>query len=363
MLKRIAKYFLHLVLWCAIIAAVVWAAMLSKSHKESSLVSATEIDIEGGSDNSLIASESVDWWLKQQGVHPEGNILSKVDIATIEHIVESHSAIAKANVYTCYDGGVRVDIRQREPIARLRISDYDMYLTDDGYLLPAEGCHSAYVKVITGDYKPLFDAQYSGYVESIVQDSIASLERYIAELERGKIPHLKRHIENNKALREVKRSSPKKSIFDSKDKHAILVTAYNEHLSQAIAQHTTNKRAIDADIAAIEREQEWALGLRRGLLRQAEEFDSMVAMIRYIINDAFLGDEIVQIVATGGESEPLQLAVIPRSGDFVVDLGSAERLEQKLVTLRRFYDKGLSRIGWDKYSRISLRYDGQVVCR
>ena len=262
-----------------------------------------------------------------------------------------------------YDGGVKVNIEQREPIARLRMSGYDMYLTADGYLLPAVGCNSAHVKVVTGDYKPLFDGDYTGDVESIVRDSIASLERYIAELEEAKMPHFKRHIENNKALREVKRSSPKKSIFDSKEKHEILVEAYKERCSDAVEAHSVNMRAIDEDIAAIERAQEEALSLKRSLLHEAEEFRAMVAMIRHILEDKFLCDEVVQIVASGGKREPLQLAIVPRSADFIVDLGQAENLEQKLSTLGMFYKKGLSRIGWDKFSRVSLRYDGQVVCR
>lgn len=363
MLRKIAKYLLHLVLWSAIIAAVVWASMLSKSHRESSIVSGTDIEVLGGNMNPLIAAESVDMWLKHRGVHPEGSLLSKVDIATIESIVGEHSAVASANVYVEYGGSVKVEIEQREPIARLRVSGYDMYLTSDGYILPTEGCNSAHVKVVTGDYKPLFDAQFAGNVESVVRDSIASLERYIATLEEEKLPHFKRHIENDKRLREVKRSAPKRSIFDSKQKHEILVKDYRERCSDAVAEHSMNKRAIDEDIAAIERAQEVARNLKRTLLREADEFYAMVAMIRHIIGDAFLSDEVVQIVATGGHSEPLQLAVIPRSADFTIDLGMAENLEQKFVTLKRFYDKGLSRIGWDNYSRVSLRYDGQVVCR
>ena len=89
----------------------------------------------------------------------------------------------------------------------------------------------------------------------------------------------------------------------------------------------------------------------------------MVAMIRHIMADGFLNADIAQIVATGDKRSSLQLAIIPRSANVTVDLGTTEDLERKLATLRRFYDKGLSRIGWDKYSKISLRYDGQVVCR
>ena len=119
MLRKIAKYLLHLALWSAVIAAVVWAGMLSKTHRESSLVRSTDISVEGGESNPLIAAERVDQWLKEQGVHPEGSILSKVDIAAIERIVESHNAVAEANVYVAYDGGVKVNIEQREPMARL----------------------------------------------------------------------------------------------------------------------------------------------------------------------------------------------------------------------------------------------------
>lgn len=363
MLRKIATYLLHLVLWSLIIAAIVWAGTLSTKHRDSSLVEGTDIEVRGGDDNPLIKAESVDIWLKEQGMHPDGTALSKVDIAAIERVVEDYSAVANANVYVGYDCRVKIDIEQREPIARLRIEGYDSYLTNDGYLLPAKGCSSAYVKVITGDYKPLFDADYTGYLGDIVQDSIASIERYIEELEQAKIPHFERYIENNRALRTVKRSAPKRSIFDSDEKHDILVKAYKERLSDAVESHSINERMIDEDIAAIEREQESARGIKKVLVRQAEEFEAMVAMIHHIMSDDFLCSEVVQIVTTGGKHKALQIAIVPRQADVTVDLGTTENLEGKLATLRRFYDKGLNLIGWDRYSRISLRYDGQVVCR
>ena len=363
MLKKIAKYFVHTVLWVLLIATIVWAGRLSKSHKESVLVSATDIEVRGGGSNPLISSEDINLWLKEQGVHPDGVILSKVDIASIERVVGAHNAVARVNVYLGYDGRVVVDVQQREPVARLRVSGYDMYVTADGYVLPAKGCNAAYVKVITGDYAPLFSSSYAGSVAMIVRDSIASLERYIAELEDAKIPHFKRHIENDKALKEVKRSAPKRSIFDSKEKFAILEKDYMERRSRATEEHNINSRLINEDIAAIDRAVEDAMSLKRTLINQAEEFDAMMAMIRHITESSLLNADVTQIVATSGKGNLLQLAIIPRSVNATVDLGTTENLERKLATLHRFYDKGLCRIGWDKYSKISLRYDGQVVCR
>ena len=83
----------------------------------------------------------------------------------------------------------------------------------------------------------------------------------------------------------------------------------------------------------------------------------------FIGEDEFWNAEIVQIIASGGGHEPLQLAIIPRSGRFTVDLGTMENLVEKLNKLRRFYENGLNNVGWDKYRNISLRYRGQVVCR
>lgn len=363
MLKKIAKTLVHILLWALLIVTIVWASRLSKSHRDTVLVTATDIEVRGGGSNPLISSGDINLWLKEQGLHPDGCILSKVDIAAIESMVASHGAVAKVNAYLDYEGRVKISIEQREPIARLRVRGYDAYLTADGYVLPAEGYNAAHVKVITGDYVPFFNNRYSGCVARIVSDSIASIDRYVAELAEAKLPHYRRHNENNAALREVKRSAPKRSIFESKRSYAILEAAYKDSLSKATEMHSIASRAIDEDIAAIEREVERVLQIRRNLCREVEEFDAMVAMIRHIISDDFFDADISQIVATGGRGSALQLAVIPRVANVTVDLGATENLERKLATLRRFYDKGLSRIGWDRYSLISLRYDGQVVCK
>ena len=62
---------------------------------------------------------------------------------------------------------------------------------------------------------------------------------------------------------------------------------------------------------------------------------------------------------TSGE---IALRLVPRSGDFIIEFGTLEEREAKLAKLQRFYDKGLSRIGWEHYKTIDVRYDKQVIC-
>ncbi len=75
--------------------------------------------------------------------------------------------------------------------------------------------------------------------------------------------------------------------------------------------------------------------------------------------DDFWNRQVEQINVTAeGEWE-----LVPRVGGHILFLGKPVRLGEKLERLRTFYDKGLSRVGWDKYSRISVEFDNQVICK
>lgn len=363
MWQKIGKGIGFGLLWVLIIVVVISAERLVTKHNKSVPVTAIEIDIKGGDNNPLIDNTLLLEWFGQHGITPIGSVIDNVDIATIEQTIYSNNAVAEANVFVSYDGQMEVEITQREPIARLRISGYDMYLTEDGYLLPAKDVYAVHVPVITGSFKPLFKSNYIGYAKDVALDSIAMLDNHIATLEEDKLPHYKELIANNRLLRSVKRAAPKKSIFDTQAEYDILHAAYKESLSKATEDHSNNKRRIKGAIAALDQAQESARKKQHTIHNHSTDFEALVELLKYIRDDKFWRAEVVQIIATGGGSEPLQLAIIPRSGRFTVDLGTMENLVEKLNKLHRFYTNGLNNVGWDKYRNISLRYRGQVVCK
>lgn len=57
-----------------------------------------------------------------------------------------------------------------------------------------------------------------------------------------------------------------------------------------------------------------------------------------------------------------EIELIPRVGDHRVIIGDSKDLERKLKKLWHFYDKGLSKTGWNEYETINLKYANQVVC-
>lgn len=57
------------------------------------------------------------------------------------------------------------------------------------------------------------------------------------------------------------------------------------------------------------------------------------------------------------------LELVPRVGDHIAYLGSPDNTGQKLARLRKFYKYGLSVAGWNKYERISVEFDNQIICK
>ncbi len=52
----------------------------------------------------------------------------------------------------------------------------------------------------------------------------------------------------------------------------------------------------------------------------------------------------------------------PQVGKHQVLFGNAEKIETKFLKLRRFYQGGVSEANWNKYAKINLKYEDQIVC-
>jgi cell division protein FtsQ len=58
----------------------------------------------------------------------------------------------------------------------------------------------------------------------------------------------------------------------------------------------------------------------------------------------------------------LDVELTPRVGSHQIILGKIENYKENLDKLRLFYKKGLNKTGWNRYSKINLKYRNQVVC-
>jgi cell division protein FtsQ len=78
----------------------------------------------------------------------------------------------------------------------------------------------------------------------------------------------------------------------------------------------------------------------------------------FLQHDKFWNAQIKQIyVNPNGDVE-----LTPAVGNHQIILGKMENYKENLEKLRLFYEKGLSKFGWNNYSIINLKYKNQVVC-
>ena len=100
------------------------------------------------------------------------------------------------------------------------------------------------------------------------------------------------------------------------------------------------------------------LCLATGHMRRAFVKGKLLPLANYIYNDEFWSAQVEQVYVTPSGNVEL----IPRVGNHVVLLGSADKYQDKLHRLRFFYKYGMPKVGWNTYKTISLAYDGQIVC-
>ena len=78
----------------------------------------------------------------------------------------------------------------------------------------------------------------------------------------------------------------------------------------------------------------------------------------FLQNNKYWNSQITQINVPPNKD----IELTTRLGDFQVILGQLDDYEANLNKLKLFYDKGLNKVGWNRYSVINLKYKNQVVC-
>ena len=84
----------------------------------------------------------------------------------------------------------------------------------------------------------------------------------------------------------------------------------------------------------------------------------LMPLVNFITKNEFWSSQINQIyVNSNGE-----YILIPRVGDQKIELGKIDNFERKFSKLYALYKDGFSTVGWNKYKKINLKYENQVVC-
>jgi cell division protein FtsQ len=56
------------------------------------------------------------------------------------------------------------------------------------------------------------------------------------------------------------------------------------------------------------------------------------------------------------------IILVPRVGDHIIELGTADSISTKLSRVKSLYMNGLSTVGWNKYIKLNAEYSDRVIC-
>ncbi|MCR9014987.1 cell division protein FtsQ/DivIB [Aquiflexum gelatinilyticum] len=90
----------------------------------------------------------------------------------------------------------------------------------------------------------------------------------------------------------------------------------------------------------------------------SESHSDLMAMINFINEDEFWKAQISGMDI----SRKTDIKLYQQVGKQVIEFGEAKDLEEKFEKINLFYEEIIPAKGWNAYSRVSVKYKGQIVC-
>ncbi|MCT4629909.1 cell division protein FtsQ/DivIB [Winogradskyella sp.] len=113
----------------------------------------TEPNIQFLGENTLfITEEAVSKLLIQNQDHVAGQSKDIIDLNELETALKSNPMIKKAEVFMSVNGELSVEIKQKQPIARVH-TNASYYIDDEGLYMPLSSNFAARVPLVTGNIK------------------------------------------------------------------------------------------------------------------------------------------------------------------------------------------------------------------
>lgn len=92
--------------------------------------------------------------------------LNSINFDKIENLISKHPAVAKAQVYSEYEGAITIAVQQRKPLLRVIPKDPSkagsFYIDSEGSIMPLSDAYTAHVPVLTGEVSVEFIQSLTG---------------------------------------------------------------------------------------------------------------------------------------------------------------------------------------------------------
>jgi len=166
-MKRLNWHNIRLIV---IIVVMIFLYSFSTKRNEKRVMNDVNISFPKGQENLFITHEIVNNLLKQNLGGSLKVEKDKVDLNTLETVLDDHGMIEKAEVFSTIDGSLSAQIIQKTPIARFVSSNTSYYLDSKGDKMPLSENFSARVPLVVGSLAENGTAKYMELLNEISQD-------------------------------------------------------------------------------------------------------------------------------------------------------------------------------------------------
>lgn len=151
-----------------IVVALALFSFGSKRNSSRQVIVKESVEIDGGG-NLFINHQVVNKLLIQNGKHVRNITKDALVLNSLEQLLTKNSLIQEAQVYIAVNGQLGVNVKQRNPVARVVASE-DFYIDDRAKRMPLSKNHSARVILISGNVKENKFEKIADLIEIINQD-------------------------------------------------------------------------------------------------------------------------------------------------------------------------------------------------
>lgn len=358
MWRRIGSI-LGVILGCGVIFAYIYyASILADAHRAEQRVEEVVISLSDSTAFSqFTTTEQVRKQLKRKGLTFENSNIDSVDVAAISDYISRNSYVKGVDAYVTYSGTLYIDIQHHEPVMRMLCGGANSYVTHNGDIFKAPCGSSYYTAVVTGGYRPFVGVVFEGRAATLRDSLLRREDKRLESIESNYSELKSKRSECRAEIAKLKKQR-KKRRWEREDTYLHRKVG----VEASIAQHNTTLEQIATRQGQLEIERAKIEKRQKKLNERYNDFTNLINFVTKVEEDSFWGAEIVQFVADTISTGEISLRLIPRSGDFIIEFGTLADGEHKLEKLQEFYDKGLSRMGWDRFKIVDVRYDKQVIC-
>lgn len=161
------------------------------------------------------------------------------------------------------------------------------------------------------------------------------------------VDHVELYLDKNAMLRiEVKEKSPLLRVLSLKGDNLYIdrqgwAMPLSDHYTARVVVVTGHLPKIKKDIP----------------VDSVQLLNNIFGIASAIERDPFMNGFISEI----NVDHQSKITLIPVVGDFVISVSDVSNIDEKIDNLKIFLRDGLSRVGWDKYSELSIDYNHQIV--